>query len=135
MERKISLFVSRKHAMTWIAAAVLMLSAVARIVLECINGVPCANFWSHQVLPVAATALYILIALIWGKEMFYKTAIPVWMISIYYGIRLLEFGFATLTTVLCWAVLLFIAIWYTDITAIGMTCFPVINNLCRVYVS
>ena len=66
MERRISLYVSRKHAMTWIAAAFLMLSAVVRIVLECINGVPCANIWSHMVLPVAGTVLYILIALLWG---------------------------------------------------------------------
>ena len=117
MERRLSLFVSRKNALTWIAAVLALASAVCRIVFECIDAAPCENVWTHIVLPVGAAVLYILISLIWGKEMFYKTAIPVWMISIYYGIRLLEFGFATLTTVLCWAVLLFIAIWYTDITA------------------
>ena len=117
MERRLSLFVSRKNVLTWIAAVLALASAVCRIVFECIDAAPCENVWTHIVLPVGAAVLYILISLIWGKEMFYKTAIPVWMISIYYGIRLLEFGFATLTTVLCWAVLLFIAIWYTDITA------------------
>ena len=117
MERRLSLFVSRRNALTWIAAILALASAVCRIVFECIDTAPCENLWTHIVLPVAAAILYILIALIWGKEMFYKTAIPVWMISIYYAIRVTEFGFATITTVLCWAVLLFIAIWYTDITA------------------
>ena len=117
MERKISLFVSRKHAMTWIAAAVLMLSAVARIVLECINGIPCVNVWAYQVLPVAATVLYILIALVWGKEMFYKAAIPVWMIAVYFAFCVTNFGFSKLVIMLFWACLLFYAIIYTDITA------------------
>jgi len=117
MERKISLYVSRKHAMTWIAAAFLMLSAVVRIVLECINGIPCVNVWSHMVLPVAATVLYILIALIWGKEMFYKAAIPMWMIALYYAFRITDYGFSNLVVVLFWACLLFFAIIYTDITA------------------
>ena len=117
MERKISLFVSRKHAMTWIAAAVLMLSVVARIVLECINGIPCPNVWFYQVLPVAATVLYICIALIWGKEMFYKAAIPVWMIAVYYAICVTDYGFSKLVIMLFWACLLFYAIFYTDITA------------------
>ena len=117
MERKISLFVSRKHAMTWIAAAVLMLSVVARIVLECINGIPCPNVWFHQVLPVAATALYICIALVWGKEMFYKAAIPVWMIAVYFAFCVTNFGFSKLVIMLFWACLLFYAIIYTDITA------------------
>ena len=117
MERKISLYVSRKHAMTWIAAAFLMLSAVVRIVLECINGVPCVNVWSHLVLPVAGTVLYILIALLWGKEMFYKSAIAVWMIALYYAFRITDYGFSKLVVVLFWACLLFFAIIYTDITS------------------
>ena len=117
MERRLSLFVSRKNALTWIAAILALASAVCRIVFECINGVPCENVWTHIVLPVAAAILYVLIALIWGKEMFYKSAIPVWMICIYYGIRVMDFGFAMLTNILFWAVLLFIAILYTDITA------------------
>ena len=117
MERRLSLFVSRKNALTWIAALLALASAVCRIVFECIDAAPCENVWTHIVLPVAASILYILIALIWGKEMFYKTAIPVWMICIYYGIRVTEFGFATMNNVLFWAVLLFIAILYTDITS------------------
>ena len=117
MERRLSLFVSRKNALTWIAAILVLASAVCRIVFECTNAIPCANVWTHIVLPVAAAILYALIALIWGKEMFYKSAISVWMVCIYYGIRVTEFGFGLMNNALFWAVLLFIAILYTDITS------------------
>ena len=117
MERKISLYVSKKNALTWIAAVLLMASAVLRIILECTNGIPCPNTWGLVVLPVAATALYLMIALIWGKEMFYKTAIPVWMISLYYGICIRQYGFGTMVEVLCWVALVFFAVIYTDITS------------------
>ena len=117
MERRLSLFVSRKNALTWIAAVLALASAVCRIAFECTNSVPCENIWTHIVLPVGAAVLYVLIALIWGKEMFYKSAISVWMICVYYGIRVTEFGFGMLTNGLFWAVLLCIAIAYTDITA------------------
>lgn len=117
MERKISLYVSKKNALTWIAAVLLLASAVLRIILECTNGIPCPNTWGLVVLPIAATALYLMIALIWGKEMFYKTAIPVWMISLYYGIRIRQYGFGTMVEVLCWVALVFFAVIYTDITS------------------
>ena len=117
MERRLSLYVSRRNALTWIAAVLALASAVCRIVFECIDTASCENVWAQIVLPVAAAILYVLIALIWGKEMFYKSAIPVWMICVYYGIRVLDFHFGMMTTVLCWVVLLFIAILYTDITS------------------
>ena len=117
MERRLSLFVSRRNALTWIAAVLVFASAVCRIIFECINTAPCENVWTHIVLPAGAAFLYVLIALVWGKEMFYKTAIPFWMICLYYAIRVTEYGFAPLTNVLFWAVLLFIGIAYTDITA------------------
>ncbi len=117
MERRISLYVSKKNALTWIAAVCLLASAVMRIVLECIDGVPCSNIWGLAVLPVAATALYLVIALIWGKEMFYKTAIPIWMIALYYGLRIQQYAFGTMINVLCWIALVFFAVIYTDITS------------------
>ncbi len=117
MERRISLYVSKKNALTWIAAVLLLASAVLRITLECANGTPCPNAWGLVVLPVAATALYLMIALIWGKEMFYKTAIAVWMIALYYGVRIQQYGFGTMVEVLCWIALVFFAVIYTDITS------------------
>ena len=117
MERRISLYVSKKNALTWIAAICILASAVMRIVLESIDGVPASNIWGLVVLPVAATALYLMIALIWGKEMFYKTALAIWLIAVYYGIRIGQYGFGTMVEILCWIVLIFFAALYTDITA------------------
>ncbi len=87
MEKRIHLYVSRKNALTWLMALCLVGSAVARIVIPCLKGSgESMNVWSQIVLPVAATLLYMLIALINGKEMFYKTAIPVWMMGLYFAL-------------------------------------------------
>ncbi len=81
------LFVSRKNALTWLMALLLVGSAVARIVIPCVKGTwDTLEVWSQIVLPVAATLLFVLITLLNGKEMFYKTAIPVWMMGIYYAL-------------------------------------------------
>ena len=88
MEKRISLFVSRKNALTWLMALCLVGSAVTRIVFAGLKGSGGAlEVWSQIVLPVAATGLFVLIALILGKEMFYKTAIPLWLMGISYAIR------------------------------------------------
>ncbi len=81
------MFVSRKNALTWLMALCLVGSAVARIALPGLKGSgDVLNVWSQIVLPVAATLLYVLITLINGKEMFYKTAIPVWLLGLYYAL-------------------------------------------------
>ena len=88
MEKRIHLYVSRKNALTWLMALCLVGSAVARIVFPGLKGSGDAlQVWSQIVLPVAATLLYVLIALLSGKEMFYKTAIPVWMLGLYFALR------------------------------------------------
>jgi len=116
MERRISLYVNRKSVMTWLAALCMAASAVVRIVLAC-TGITAPEPWTGLVLPVAATVLYLLIALL-NKEMFYKTAIPVWLMAIYYAIRpgqILSLG--TFTYVLFCGVLLFFCISYTGISS------------------
>ena len=88
MENKTRFYVSRKNALTWLMALCLVGSAVARIVFPGLKGTgETPEVWSQIVLPVAATLLYVLIVLLNGKEMFYKTAIPVWMMGIYYALR------------------------------------------------
>ncbi len=88
MEKRIHLFVSRKNVLTWLMALCLVGSAVARIAIPCVKGTwDQLEVWSQIVLPVAATLLYVLIVLINGKEMFYKTAIPVWMMGLYYALQ------------------------------------------------
>ena len=87
MERRIRLYVSRKNALTWLMALCLVGSAVARIVIPCVKGTwDSLEVWSQIVLPVAATLLYVLIVLISGKEMFYKTAIPVWLLGLHFAL-------------------------------------------------
>ena len=87
MERRIHFFVSRKNALTWLMALCMVCSVVARIVFPGVkgSGEP-LNVWSQIILPVAASMLYMFIALFNGEEMFYKTAIPVWMMAIYSGL-------------------------------------------------
>ncbi len=87
MERRIHLYVSRKNVLTWLMALCLVGSAVARIAFSGLKGSgESLEVWSQIVLPVAATLLFVLITLISGKEMFYKTAIPVWMMGLYYAL-------------------------------------------------
>ena len=87
MKERIHLYVSRKNALTWLMALCLVGSAVARIALPGLKGSgETLDVWSQIVLPVAATLLYVLIVLVSGKEMFYKTAIPVWLLGLYYAL-------------------------------------------------
>ena len=117
MERRISLYVSRRNPLIWLVCLCLLASAVLRIVLAC-TGVLSPAIWPELVLPTAATLLYILILLVWGKEMFYKSAIAVWLMTIYYALRpgmVLSLGSYTYT-LFCTA-LLFFCVSYTAITA------------------
>ena len=117
MEKR-HLFVSRKHVLTWLMALCLVGSAVARIVITGVKGIGYSqDVWSQIVLPVAATLLYVLITLINGKEHFYKTALPVWLMGVYFAIRphLVFSGiFATGMFYLC---VFFLCIMYTLITS------------------
>ena len=88
MEKRISLFVSRKNVLTWLMALCLVGSAVTRIAFAGLKGSGnTLEVWSQIVLPVAATLLYVLIVLFNGKEMFYKTALPVWLMGLYFALR------------------------------------------------
>ncbi len=81
------MYVSGKNALTWLMALCLVGSAVARIVFAGWKGSgDPLNVWSQIVLPVTATLLYVLIVLLAGKEQFYKTAIPVWLMGVYYAL-------------------------------------------------
>lgn len=118
MKNRIHLYVSRKNALTWLMALCMVGSAVARIALPGLKGAGEApNMWSQILLPIAATLLYALIALVYGKEQFYKTAIPVWMMVLYSGLWFSRNMPSRLLTGLFWIALMFFASLYTDITA------------------
>ena len=118
MERKTRFYVSRKNALTWLMSLCLVGSAVARIVFACLKGSgESQEVWGQIVLPVAATLLFMLILLIAGKELFYKTAVPIWLIAIYYAIRPhIILGSNSFVLILYYICLLFFCITYTVIT-------------------
>ena len=113
MERRTHFYVTRKNPCTWLMALCMVGSAVARIIL--FSGAEGVGAWSQIVLPIAASLLYMLIALGSGEELFYKTAIPVWMVAIYSGIWIdynVENG---MISWLFWVALIFFAYLYARI--------------------
>ena len=118
MKNRIHLYVSGKNALTWLMALCMLASAVARIVFPGVKGSGDAlQVWSQIVLPITATTLYALIALLDGQENFYKTAIPVWMMVIYSGLWISHNVTGKMMATLFWIALIFFATLYTDITA------------------
>jgi hypothetical protein len=90
-------------------------SAVARILLVGKEG---TDWWSQIFLPVAAALLYALVTIISGKERFYKTAIPVWLIALYFFFvfSAVDFGYYdAMVSVLYAIVMIFYAFLYTQI--------------------
>ena len=121
MEKRTSFYVSRKNVLTWLMVLCMVCSAVARIAYIGVKGSDNSLFvWSQIVLPIAAVLLYGMIALINGKEQFYKTAIPVWMICIYFTFVFTCYDFDKFDTMIAWLyglIMLFIAVIYTRVTA------------------
>ena len=119
MEKRKHYYVSRKNVLTWLMAVCMVASAVARIAIFGGKGTEGGvNVWSQIVLPIAATTLYALIALLDGKELFYKTAIPVWMMVIYGGLWI-NANITTGRMMVClfWIALIFFAYLYQNITS------------------
>ena len=118
MKNRIHLYVSRKNLLVWLMALCMFASAVARIVFPGMKGAgESQSVWVSYVLPIAATTLYALIALLSGDELFYKTAIPVWMMSIYSGLWISENVPGRMMVWLFWIALVFFAYLYTNITS------------------
>ncbi len=117
MENKTRIFVSRKNVLTWLMALCMAGSAVARILLVGGEG---TDLWRQIILPIAAAVLYAAMALMDGKERFYKTAIPVWLLCLYFFFvfeKVSFGGYDTLITGLYGAALLCVAVFYTMFTS------------------
>ncbi|MBQ7341115.1 MAG: 2-oxo acid dehydrogenase subunit E2 [Oscillospiraceae bacterium] len=116
MENKTRFYVSLKNGMTWLTVLCMVCSAVARVLFVDTEGV---DLWSQIVLPIAAALLYVLICLFNGRERFYKTAIPVWLMCIYFGFTFFGYDFGKydlLIGTLFAIALLFVAVLYTQIS-------------------
>lgn len=93
-------------------------SAVARIVIFGVKGTGDHVYvWSQIILPCAAALLYTAIVFTNGKEMFYKTAIPVWLAAICSGIWLAHNVPSRMMVALFWVALLFLSLLYTELTS------------------
>ncbi len=84
MEKRVTYYVSRKNILTWLAAILMLGSAGLRIAYFCGKGADATTVWLQIVLPVAACVFYGWILLLDGREHFYRTAIPVAMLAIYF---------------------------------------------------
>lgn len=116
MEKRVHYFLSRKSVLTWLMALCLTASAVSRIVFGCTHRFE--STLTQVVIPVIAIALYVLIILLDGKEHFYKTAIPVWLMCIDYAcMPHLFIGDNRLILILYCAVLLLCSVLYTIISS------------------
>ena len=73
MEKRIHLYVSKKHPALWLTGLLMLASVVARIaVFSQIEGV---GVWRQIVWPALAVILFVLMAFVVGEEMLYKTAV------------------------------------------------------------
>ena len=116
MNTRTHLYVSRKNVLPWLMALCMVASAVARIALPGLKGSgDTLHVWSQILLPIAATTLYALIALLSGDEFFYRTAIPVWIMALYSGLWISDNVLSRMMVYLFWIALIFFATMYTDI--------------------
>ena len=117
MEKKKHYYVSRKNPLTWLMAICLLASAVARIGINGVKGSDDSLYvWCQIVLPIVATMLYVATALFNGKEMFFKTATPVWMMALYSGIWISGHIPSPMMVWLFWIALIFFAFLYREIS-------------------
>ena len=117
MKNKTRFYVSLKNPLTWLMTLCMVCSAVARILFIGTKG---ADPWSQIVLPIAASLLFALIVLISGREHFYKTAIPFWLIVGYYAFIFFRFSFGAYDMLISWLLVImlaFVALLYTQITS------------------
>lgn len=76
------LYVSRKHPCVWLMSLCMAASAAAAIFAVQGTVSTGLGIWCGIVLPCTAAVLFSLICICTGREMLYKTAIPVWLFSI-----------------------------------------------------
>lgn len=80
MEKRIHLYVSRKHPALWLTALWMLASVAARIAV--FSQMESVQVWRQIVWPAVAVILFVLIAFLAGEEMLYKSAVPIWMLGL-----------------------------------------------------
>lgn len=118
MDRHIRYYVSRRNALTWVMAFLMACSIGVRIAVVCVKGTASSAYvWAQVILPAAASLLFALITILDGQERFYKTAIPVALMALYFCFHACDLGVRFRYVVLHWIVYLMFAVIYTTVTA------------------
>ena len=88
MTQAVRYYVSRKNAMTWIAAFLSVATITLQILALCFGEalqIRTVNIWFQKVLPMAVSLLFVLQILIWGQKSLYRTTTPVFWACVYFG--------------------------------------------------
>ena len=112
MKKRVSFFVSRKNVLVWLAALALVASAIVRIAYSCGKGADATTVWLQIVLPVISCLIYVYILLKDGDERFYRTSVPVFLLAIYYGIKISMAAIDIRLSFVFWIAYLAIATFY-----------------------
>lgn len=115
MEKRVSYFVSRKNVFTWLAVLCLAASCVTRGIYARLAG-PEPAFWL-TVLPIVACILFIFTVLVNGEELLFRTAVPVFMIVIYFIIKTCGGVYTVRIKFLYAVVCVAVAIFYTEVVS------------------
>lgn len=116
MKKRLHFYVNANNALVILMGILMAASALTRIVIIGVKGIGfTGNVWAQIVLPIAATTLYALIAILNGREFFFKTAIPVWMMAAYSAIWVYGNTASHFMAVMVWAALAFAAFLYTEL--------------------
>lgn len=86
MDRNIPLYVNKKHVSAWLMATAMVGSVVFQVIRYPM--LDRSSLWWQLLLPSVASLGYALIALCIGEEQFYKTALPVGLAGVCYGVTL-----------------------------------------------
>ncbi|MBE6981750.1 MAG: hypothetical protein E7437_05445 [Ruminococcaceae bacterium] len=127
MKNKKHLYVNPKSPLIWLAILCLAGSAVTRVLFIGLKG---ADLWSQIVLPIAACLVFAGNLLFSGRERLYKTAIPIWLVCIYYAFHFSHYsygGYQTMITVLfCLSMLLIASLYSLYISGKNALCWFVL---------
>ena len=102
MKNRISYYVSKKNPLVWLAALAMICSAVVRIAFFCGKGADTQTVWLQIALPVFAALVYTLILLTGAKEHIYRTAVPVFLFAVYFGVSISMTQMWLRYVLLCW---------------------------------
>ena len=120
MKNRTNYYVSHKNVLTWLMVLCMVCSAVTRIVFVGMKGTEHAfELWCQIILPIVAALLFATITLCNGREMFYKTAIPVFLIAVYYYTVFADHNFGRydrMIDILYGIAMLFVAVTYKQIS-------------------